>query len=72
MDFRVFPELKASLRGVRFDTATELTKQASMIVSSFSEGWYEETFNKWLDRHRKCVELKGNYVEKVRRSLEYK
>jgi histone-lysine N-methyltransferase SETMAR len=70
MDFRVFPELKASLRGIRFDSATELTKHSQMIVSSFSEDWYKETFSKWVDRHKKCVEIAGDYVEKVRRSLD--
>lgn len=70
MDFRVFPELKASLRGIWFDSATELTKHSQMIVSSFSEDWYKETFSKWVDRHKKCVEIAGDYVEKVRRSLD--
>ena len=69
MDFRVFPELKAQLRGIRFDSADDLTKQAQAVVSSFSEEWYVETYTKWISRHRKCVDLAGDYVEKVRRSL---
>lgn len=70
MDFRVFPELKASLRGIRFDSAEELTKQSQIIVSSITEDWYVETYNKWVSRHRKCVDIAGDYVEKVRRSLD--
>ena len=70
MDFRVFPELKAQLRGVRFDSADDLTKQAQAVVSSFSEEWYVETYTKWISRHRKCVDLAGDYVEQVRRSLD--
>ena len=70
MDFRVFPELKANLRGIHFDTAEELTKQTQIVVASFSEDWYIETYNKWLGRHRKCVDIAGDYVEKVRRSLD--
>lgn len=70
MDFRVFPELKASLRGLRFDSAEELVKQSQLIVSSLSEDWYVETFRKWVSRHKKCVDIAGDYVEKVRRSLD--
>ena len=70
MDFRVFPELKAQLHGIRFDSADDLTKQAQAVVSSFSHEWYVETYNKWISRHRKCVDLAGDYVEKVRRSLD--
>lgn len=70
MDFRVFPELKASLRGVRFHSAEELAQQARTVIASYSTDWYAETFDKWVNRHKKCVSLKGDYVEKVRRSLD--
>lgn len=70
MDFRVFPELKSSLRGIRFDSAEDLTKQTQRIVSSLTPEWYTETYSKWVDRHKKCVDIAGDYVEKVRRSLD--
>ena len=47
MDFCVFPELKAQLRGIRFDSADDLTKQAQAVVTSFTEKWYVETYSKW-------------------------
>ena len=72
MEFRVFPELKGQLRGIRFDSADDLTKQAQAVVSSFTEGWYVETYTKWIKRHRKCVDLGGDYVKKVQRSLDLK
>ena len=71
MDFRVFPELQAQLRGIRFDSATELVKRTSAIVASFPKEWYAETYSKWVSRHKKCIELGGDYVEKVRRSLDF-
>jgi len=67
MDFRVFPELKSQLRGKRFDSADDLVQHTQAIVSSFTDSWYVETYNKWISRHRKCVEIAGDYVEKVRR-----
>ncbi|KAH3851721.1 hypothetical protein DPMN_094205, partial [Dreissena polymorpha] len=35
MDFRVFPEVKSQLRGIRFASKQELTVAAKRIVSSF-------------------------------------
>lgn len=26
----------------------------------------------WISRHRKCIEIAGDYVEKVRRSMDFK
>lgn len=71
MDFRVFPELKSQLRGKRFDSADDLVKHTQAIVSSFTDSWYVETYNKWISRHRKCIEIAGDYVEKVRRSMDF-
>jgi hypothetical protein len=67
MDFRVFPELKSQLRGKRFD----LVKHTQAIVSSFTDSWYVETYNKWISRQRKFIEIAGDYVEKVRRSMDF-
>ena len=65
MDFRVFPEVKAQLRGIKFSSANELMQQTQRIVSSFDSQWYRDTFDKWIMRHRKCVRINGDYVEKV-------
>ena len=52
------------------DSADDLVKHTQAIVSSLSDSWYVETYNKWITRHRKCVEIAGDYVEKVRRSMD--
>ena len=65
MDFCAFPEIKAKLCGQRFDSTSDLTKAARTIVSTFSEDWYAEIYRKWISRHQKCVDLNGDYVEKV-------
>ncbi|XP_052806201.1 histone-lysine N-methyltransferase SETMAR-like [Mya arenaria] len=64
MDFRVFPEVKRQLRGHRYDDVNELKIGAQRIVGSFPEDWYMETYDKWISRHRKSVQLNGDYVEK--------
>ncbi len=70
MDFRVFPELKASLRGRKFTNLQELRRATRDAIRSFDPQWYKETFAMWVSRHRKCVSVNGDYVEKVRRSLD--
>lgn len=65
MDFRVFPELKAQLRGTRFGSVHELNTASQRIVSSFDEQWFVDTFDKWIKRHEKCVLVNGDYIEKM-------
>lgn len=64
MDFRVFPEIKAQLRGKRFDSGMDLQIETQRIVSTFNTAWYEDTYDKWVNRQRKCIAVNGNYVEK--------
>lgn len=64
MDFSVFPEIKAQLRGQRFDSLHELTQKTQRIISQFSEDWYRDIFTKWIQRYKKCIEENGDYFEK--------
>jgi len=52
------------------DSANDHVKHTQAIVSSFTHSWYVETYNKWITRQRKCVEIAGDYVEKVQRSMD--
>ncbi len=65
MDFAVFPEIKAQLRGRRFGSLGELTVQTQRIISHFDEQWYKDVFTKWVRRHGKCVKEHGVYFEKT-------
>lgn len=64
MDFRVFPEVKAQLKGRRFDSLDELRYATRDIVASYTEQWYRDTYSKWLTRHQKCIDASGEYFEK--------
>jgi hypothetical protein len=44
---------------MRFDNLSEL-RQALMKTDQFVQFFYD-----WVRRHKKCVELKGDYVEKT-------
>ncbi|XP_052804762.1 uncharacterized protein NKAPD1-like isoform X1 [Mya arenaria] len=61
MDFWVFPEVKRQLRGQRFEDVNKLKIEAQRIVGSFPEDWYMETYDKWISRHRKSLQLNGDY-----------
>ncbi|KAH3828088.1 hypothetical protein DPMN_130038 [Dreissena polymorpha] len=60
MDFRVFPEVKSQLRGIRFASKQELTVAAKRVVLSFDADWYRDTFDKWISGHIKCIRVGGD------------
>lgn len=64
MDFAVFPRLKSELRGRRFENLDELRLATRSVVSHFEKDWYREVFDKWVDRHKRCITAKGEYFEK--------
>lgn len=35
------------------------------IVSTFDPEFYDDIFQKWISRHRKCVATEGDYIAKV-------
>lgn len=64
MDFKVFPVVKAALKGYRFQDFGELALAIQRAVSTFDEEWYRDMFDQWIERHRKCIVTHGDYVEK--------
>ncbi|KAH3807730.1 hypothetical protein DPMN_136078 [Dreissena polymorpha] len=70
MDFRVFPEVKSQLRGIRFASKQKLTVAAKRIVSSFDADWYRDTFDKWISRHIKCICVGESHLVHVETAAE--
>lgn len=64
MDFAIFPRLKSELRGQSFDTADEIRFAVRSAMRKIPKEWYRSVFYKWVDRHEKCVQYKGQYFEK--------
>ncbi|CAC5400441.1 unnamed protein product [Mytilus coruscus] len=64
MDFAVFPHIKSFLRGQRFDDLPELRQEVMNIILKINTEQFEKIFDDWLKRCKKCVALKGDYVEK--------
>ena len=61
MDFAVFPCIKSFLRGMMFDNLSELRQAVMNVIFHMKT---VQIFDDWVRRHKKCVELKGDYVEK--------
>jgi histone-lysine N-methyltransferase SETMAR len=64
MDFRVFPVVKAALKGKRFDSFKELSYAAQTVVSGLDSQWYKDTYKQWIARHQKCIACDGEFFEK--------
>lgn len=64
-DFALFPRLKRNLRGHRFESLEELRGAVQANLASFGREWYASTFADWVRRHQRCVEVGGEYFEKL-------
>ena len=64
MNFAVFPYIKSFLRGMRFDNLSELRQAVMNVIFHMKTDQFVQIFDDWIRRHKKCVELKGDYVEK--------
>jgi histone-lysine N-methyltransferase SETMAR len=63
MDFAVFPYIKSFLRGMRFNLS-ELRQAVMNVIFHMKTDQFVQIFHDWVRRHKKCVELKGDYVKK--------
>ena len=63
-DFWLFNHLKKHLRGQRFDSKEELKENVEKFLSEKGPYFFEMGFKTMVDRWKKCVSVRGNYVEK--------
>jgi len=59
VDFFLFPKLKSTLKGGRFDTIDEIQKNLTKELFTISK----EAFQSWQKRWERCVASEGNYFE---------
>ena len=64
MDFAVFTYTKSFLRGMRFDNLSELRQAVMNVIFHMKTDQFVQIFDDWVRRHKKYVELNGDYVEK--------
>ena len=62
-DFFLFPRVKEALAGHTL-TADSLKTAWDGVTATITKEAFTAAFEKWYERCLKCIELKGNYVEK--------
>ncbi|PAA64652.1 hypothetical protein BOX15_Mlig033664g1 [Macrostomum lignano] len=62
-DFWLFPKIKKSLRGRRFQSDEELEQAAKEAIDGIPIEDFQGLMNKWLGRAHKCLQFRGAYFE---------
>ena len=62
-DFFLFPRMKNSLRGIRFQSTQELKEASRKYLRRLLKKGFEEVFQNWERRMQKCVDAKIPYFE---------
>ncbi|UYV62570.1 hypothetical protein LAZ67_2001123 [Cordylochernes scorpioides] len=63
-DFHLFPHLKKSLSGIHFRSDEEVIDAVNPFFESLETSFFLEGITALEHRWKKCIDLKGNYVEK--------
>lgn len=62
-DFFLFPKLKSSLKGRRFQTIEEIKENSLRDLHAIPEDAFQDAFEKWKHRWEVCVACGGTYFE---------
>ncbi|UYV63353.1 hypothetical protein LAZ67_2003826 [Cordylochernes scorpioides] len=63
-DFHLFPHLKKSLSGIHFRSDEEVIDAVTSFFESLETSFFLEGIKALENRWKKCIDLKGDYVEK--------
>jgi len=63
-DYHLFLRLKKFLGCKRFDDDDDLTDAVQKWLTSQAAAFYEEGIQKLVPRYDKCLNIRGEYVEK--------
>ena len=62
-DFWLFPKLKMTLKGTRFESREEIIQNATKQLNPIPKTEFQECFQKWHKCWGKCVHHQGDYFE---------
>jgi hypothetical protein len=62
-DFFLFPKLKTTLKGRRFQTTEEIQESAIRELPAITENAFQEAFQQWKKRWERCIASRGDYYE---------
>ena len=70
-DFWLFPKIKKKLKGKVFNSNEEIINAVNAELDKLKKQDFEDCFQKWIYRLKKCIEINGDYVEKIKKDKDY-
>jgi len=61
--FFLFPKLKTTLKGRRFQTIEEIYENAIRELRAITESAFQEAFQQWKKLWERCLASRGDYFE---------
>jgi len=62
-DFFLFPKLRITLKGRRFQTLEEIQENAIRELHAITESAFQKAFQQWKKRWERCIASRGGYFE---------
>jgi len=62
-DFFLFPQLKKTMKGRRFDYVEDIQAYAMRQLRALNKSDYQRCFCQWQERWNKCIQAQGYYFE---------
>jgi hypothetical protein len=62
-DFFLFPKLKTTLKGRRFQTIEGIQENAIRELRAIAESAFQEAFQQWKKHRDRCIANRGDYFE---------
>ena len=62
-DFFLFPNLKSSLKGRRFQTVEEIEENSTRDLRAIPQNTFQDAFQNWKKRWERCIKSGGEYCE---------
>jgi hypothetical protein len=62
-DFFLFPRLKSTLKGKRFEDVSEIQLNTTRQLQAIPKQVYQKFIEKWKDRWNRCKQSGGSYFE---------
>jgi len=61
--FFLFPQLKKTMKGRRFDCVEDIQANATRQLRVITKSDYQRCFHQWQERWNKCIQVQGHYFE---------
>jgi hypothetical protein len=63
LDFALFPKLKMKLKGLNFETMSDIQKESQAVLDSIEENYFHGAFEAWKTLWDCCIHSQEDYFE---------